>query len=259
MYRSAQMIRYMLNLKNTLSGVIALGIAGGSASFIAGQAANPPATNQVVLSSPLVEDPVVRDTAISYAIGVDIARHFRGMGINVIEEEVHRGLSDGLSGDRLKIPEKEVKALVIRVQNDNLRRSSAARRNPAGLNQYDADRFLEMNKKRKGVVSLPSGLQYSVLKKGKGSAVGKDAAVFVSYRMTYLDGTEFSASDPTKPVSVQAGAAPLKAWAEALPLMEKGAKWRLFVPPDLAYGTAGFGKEIGPNLGLIYDIEILER
>lgn len=252
----------MLDSKAAFLGLV--GTVGLSVSLTAGPATNgaainPPATNQVVRTSPLVEDPVVRDNDISYAIGVDIARHFRSMGINVIEEEVRRGFSDGLSGDRLRMPEKEVKALVIRTQNDNLRRSSAARRNPAGLNQYDADRFLEVNKNRKGVVSLPSGLQYSVLKKGKGSAVGKEAPVFVSYRMTYLDGTEFFASDPNKPITVKAGSAPLKAWAEALPMMEKGAKWRLFVPPDLAYGPAGFGKEIGPNLGLIYDLEILER
>ncbi len=241
--------------------IVALFLCGGApnTSLQGGATNTAPSKVPVPLTSPLVEDPAIRDNDISYAIGVDIARHFRTMGINVIESEVRQGLSDGLAGNRLRMSEKEAKAMVIRVQNDNLRRTAAARRNPSGLNQADADRFLEANKTRPGVVSLPSGLQYMVLKNGGGSPVGADSQVLVHFRITYLNGTEFSASEPDKPVAVRAGAAPLKAWAQALPLMQKGAKWRLFVPPDLAYGPAGFGKEIGPNLGLIYDLELVER
>lgn len=244
---------------NRIVLALLIGGAGLNASLLGETATNAPSKNSVQLTSPLVEDPVMRDNDISYAIGVDVARHFRSMGINVVESEVRRGFSDGIAGDRLRMSEKEARALVIRIQNDNIRRTSAARRNPSLLNQFDADRFLEANKTRAGVVSLPSGLQYTVLKKGKGSPVGPSSDVLVHFRITYLDGTEFSSSDPKKPVAVRAGEAPLKAWAQALPLMERGAKWRLFVPPNLAYGAGGFGKEIGPNLGLIYDIELTER
>ena len=215
-------------------------------------------TNQVIHPGPNLSSVTNRSADVSYAIGVDIARHFRRLGIEVDEEQVRRGFADGLSGDRLRMPESESRRIVVTIQNEAMQRGANIRRNPASLNRYEADTFLGLNQKRPGVVTLPSGLQYRVLTQGTGPKPVSTAHVVCHYRYTYLDGSEFSASEPSKPVHFVASEATIKAWSEALPLMPKGAKWRLFIPSDLAYGKVGLGKEIGPDMGLICDLELVE-
>lgn len=195
---------------------------------------------------------------ISYGIGVDIARHFRRLGIDVDEEEVRRGFADGMSGDRLRIPEAEVRRIIIQTQTEGMRRNGVRRQSPAALNRFEAESFLERNAARPGVVTLPSGLQYRILKPGSGPSPSTNQTAVLHFRTTRMDGAEFMASDPAKPVHVKVSEAQPKAWAEALPRMSKGARWRLFVPPSLAYGATGLGKEIGPEMGLIYDLELLD-
>jgi FKBP-type peptidyl-prolyl cis-trans isomerase FklB len=212
-------------------------------------------TNQVPASAVL---PEVKGREVSYAIGVDIARHFRKLGIEVDEKEVIQGFKDGVSGDRLRMPEDQMRKLVLLIQNEALQRGSAQRRNPAMINQYDADLFFKMNEKHPGVVSLTNGLQYKVLQAGKGPKPHAGSPVVCQYRVTYIDGAEFAASKPGEPIHFKVSEAPVKGWAEALPLMAKGSKWRLFVPSELAYGKAGLGKEIGPNMALIYDLELID-
>jgi FKBP-type peptidyl-prolyl cis-trans isomerase FklB len=117
--------------------------------------------------------------------------------------------------------------------------------------------FLSENKKKEGVKTLPSGLQYKVIKAGTGKKPGLNDTVTVQYRGTLIDGTEFDSSyrrgqPATFPVS---GVIP--GWTEALPLMEEGAKWQLFIPPNLAYGERGAGGLIGPNAALIFEVELI--
>jgi FKBP-type peptidyl-prolyl cis-trans isomerase FklB len=195
---------------------------------------------------------------VSYGIGVDIARHFRRLGIDVDEEEVRRGFADGLAGDRLRLSESEVRRIVIQTQTEGMRRNGVRRQSPAALNKFEAESFLERNAARPGVVTLTSGLQYRILKPGAGPTPTTNQTAVVHFRITRMDGAEFMASDPAKPVHVKPAEATPKAWAEALPRMPKGAQWRLFVPPSLGYGAAGLGKEIGPEMGLIYDIELVD-
>jgi FKBP-type peptidyl-prolyl cis-trans isomerase FklB len=206
--------------------------------------------------TPLIATPSIQ--AVSYGIGVDIARHFRRLGIDVDEEEVRRGFADGLSGDRLRIPESEVRRIIIQTQTEGMRRNGARRQSPAALNKFEAESFLERNAARPGVVTLPGGLQYRILKPGAGPTPNTNQTTVVHFRITRMDGAEFMASDPAKPIHVKPAEAQPKAWAEALPRMPKGARWRLFVPPSLGYGAAGLGKEIGPEMGLIYDLELVD-
>jgi FKBP-type peptidyl-prolyl cis-trans isomerase FklB len=117
--------------------------------------------------------------------------------------------------------------------------------------------FLAENKKKEGVKTLPSGLQYKVVKAGSGKKPKLDDTVTVHYRGTLIDGTEFDSSlrrgkPATFPVS---GVIP--GWTEALPLMEEGAKWQLFIPPKLAYGERGAGSLIAPNATLIFEVELI--
>ncbi len=212
-------------------------------------------TNQVPTANEMT---AAKGREVSYAIGVDIARHFRRLGIEVDEKEVIQGFKDGVSGDRLRMAEAEARKLVVLIQNEAMQRGAAQRRSPAMLNQYEADEFFKRNAAHAGVVTLPNGLQYKVLQPGKGPKPTASSSVSCNYRVTYLDGGEFAASKTGEPIHFKVGEAQIKAWAEALPLMAMGAKWRLFVPSELAYGKQGLGKEIGPNMALIYDLELVD-
>jgi len=127
----------------------------------------------------------------------------------------------------------------------------------AERNLQDGESFLGRNKTEEGVVTLPSGLQYRVLRTGDGRKPGLDDKVVCHYRGTFIDGTEFDSSykrnqPVTFPVKVV-----IKGWTEALQLMPVGSKWQLFVPASLAYGERGAGAIIGPNATLIFEVELL--
>jgi len=124
-------------------------------------------------------------------------------------------------------------------------------------NKKEGEDFLAANKSKEGVVTLPSGLQYKVLKEGTGPKPSPADSVVCNYRGTLINGTEFDSSykrgqPATFPVN-----GVIKGWTEALQLMPVGSKWQLFIPPDLAYGQRGAGADIGPNATLIFEVELL--
>ena len=117
--------------------------------------------------------------------------------------------------------------------------------------------FLAANKKKPGVVTLPSGLQYKVLKEGTGKSPKVTDTVTVHYRGTLIDGTEFDSSyRRNEPATFEVGQI-IPGWVEALQLMKTGAKWQLFIPSELAYGEQGAGSQIGPNSVLLFEVELL--
>ena len=127
----------------------------------------------------------------------------------------------------------------------------------AATNKEAGEKFLAENKKDKDVVELASGLQYKVLKQGTGKKPTLTDTITVNYRGTLIDGTEFDSSYKRgEPVSLQLKNV-IKGWQEAVPLMPVGSKWRLFVPPSLAYGDKAAGPVIGPNSTLLFDVELL--
>lgn len=128
----------------------------------------------------------------------------------------------------------------------------------AKVNKAKAAEFLKANAAKQGVITLPSGLQYEILEAGRGPSPKPDDTVATHYRGTHLDGKEFDATDPkgepaTFPIS---GVVP--GWQEALPLMKVGAKWRLYVPPELGYGEEGSPPVIEPNEVLVFEIELVK-
>ncbi len=124
-------------------------------------------------------------------------------------------------------------------------------------NKKEGEDFLAENKKKEGVQTLPSGLQYKVIKAGTGKKPQLTDTVTTQYRGTLIDGTEFDSSYRRgKPATFPVNGV-IRGWTEALQLMEEGAKWELFVPPDLAYGERGAGQQIGPNATLIFEIELI--
>lgn len=125
-------------------------------------------------------------------------------------------------------------------------------------NALEGQKFFEENKKNAQVKTLPSGLQYQVIQEGKGQSPGLSDYVTVHYRGTLLNGTEFDSSYARKEPATFPVNAVIAGWTEALQLMKPGAKWKVYIPSRLGYGTKGAGRVIGPNAALIFDIELLK-
>ena len=117
--------------------------------------------------------------------------------------------------------------------------------------------FLEANKKKEGVVTLPSGLQYKIITEGTGKQPKSTDTVVAHYRGTLINGTEFDSSYKRNEPATFPVAGVIKGWQEVLPLMKEGAKWQVYIPAELAYGPRGAGDIIGPNEVLVFDIELL--
>ncbi len=125
-------------------------------------------------------------------------------------------------------------------------------------NARESEKFPEENKKKDGIKTTASGLQYMVLKEGDGTSPGLTDFVTVNYRGTFTDGKEFDSSYAKgEPAKFQADGV-IKGWIEVLPMMKVGSKWRIFVPPALAYGRGGLGNRIPPNKVLVFEIELLD-
>ena len=125
-------------------------------------------------------------------------------------------------------------------------------------NKAACEKFLEENKKKEGVVTLPSGLQYKVITEGKGEIPADTSRVKVNYRGTLIDGTEFDSSYKRKEPSTFRANQVIKGWTEALTMMPVGSKWELYIPSELAYGTRETGGDIKPYSALIFEVELLE-
>jgi len=199
---------------------------------------------------------------LSYAVGMNLAKALQKQSVEVDADLLLQGFQDARSGSKPLMTEEQVRATLIGVQSE-LRSKQAAlqaeeRKELAEKNNKEAEAFLAENKKKEGVVSLPSGLQYKILKAGKGKKPSVDDQVVCQYRGTLLDGTEFDTSYKRKGPASFPLKAVIKGWAEALQLMPVGSKWQLFVPPNLAYGErAPRRSRIGPNATLIFEVELL--
>ena len=124
-------------------------------------------------------------------------------------------------------------------------------------NKKEGEVFLAENKKKEGVTTLPSGLQYKVIKAGTGKKPKSTDTVTVNYRGTLIDGTEFDSSYRRGEPASFGVSGVIPGWTEAMQLMQEGAKWQVVVPPNLAYGEKGAGPNIGPNATLIFEIELI--
>src|SRR5512134_2370314 len=200
----------------------------------------------------------------SYAVGVDTGRNLRQLETEVALDLLIKGLKDGLSGEKLLMTEKELFATRNSIQHEMRRKQAAERqkkaltqKKPGEENKKAGEAFLAENKAKDGVVALPSGLQYKILKAGDGRKPMDTDTVECHYRGTLIDGTEFDSSYSRGKPSTFKITGVIPGWREALKLMPAGSKWQLFVPPRLAYGARGAGRIIGPNATLIFEVELL--
>jgi FKBP-type peptidyl-prolyl cis-trans isomerase FklB len=195
---------------------------------------------------------------MSYGIGVDNARNFQRLGFDLDLDALIRAMRDVYSGGKLLMSEEDLRAMRSAYQAELKTRQASAGRKVAEENKKAGAAFLAANKDKEGVVTLPSGLQYKILKAGDGKTPTDADTVECHYRGTLLDGTEFDNSyTKERPAKFTLKRGIIDGWREALKLMPVGSKWQLFVPPQLAYGENGTGRYVGPNATLVYELELL--
>ncbi len=195
---------------------------------------------------------------VSYSLGLNIGKGFKAQGIKVKSDSFLKGLNDGLSDATPLLTEAEMKAAMESLRAELQKKQMAKLDEIGQKNLQESKEFFAKNKDEKGVVTLPSGLQYIVEKEGNGKSPAKEDSVTVHYRGTLLSGQEFDSSFKRgQPATFKVGGV-IPGWTEALQLMKEGAKWKLFVPPGLAYAERGAGAVIPPNSALIFDVELLK-
>lgn len=198
---------------------------------------------------------VVRETReskekTSYVIGLQTGRNLRMGGMEIDVEQIIAGLRDGLD-NKSSISDDEARKIMTNAMNDARRKTRVA----AEDNRMKSAKFLQENRTRPGVVVLPGGVQYEVIKQGTGPKPTDVDSIVVNYRGTLMNGQVFDKSEDGKPVVFrQAGLIP--GWRDALKEMTAGSQWKLYVPPERAYGEQGAGP-IGPNELLIFDMELV--
>jgi FKBP-type peptidyl-prolyl cis-trans isomerase len=193
----------------------------------------------------------------SYAMGMNFGTGLRKQAIDIDPAILARGLRDSFSNGKTLLTEDQARAILTQLQNDMRKKQQDLSQQLGDANKKDGMAFLETNKTKEGVVTLPSGLQYKVLQEGTGPKPAATDKVVCNYRGTLLDNTEFDSSYKRGQPATFPVTGVIKGWTEALQLMPVGSKWQLFVPAELAYGDRGAGGQIGPNATLIFEVELL--
>lgn len=194
---------------------------------------------------------------LSYSIGADLGKNFKNQKIDINPSAMAKGLQDGMSGGQLLLTEQQMKEVLNKFQKDLMAKRSAEFSKKAEENKAKGEAFLSQNKTKEGVVTLPSGLQYRIIKKGDGAKPGKDDTVTVEYTGKLIDGQVFDSTEKMgKPATFKVSQV-VPGWTEALQLMPAGSTWEIYVPSDLAYGPRTLGGPIGPNETLIFQIRLL--
>jgi FKBP-type peptidyl-prolyl cis-trans isomerase FklB len=187
----------------------------------------------------------------SYTVGFQIGQNLKRQNLDLDTKAFSQGAQDAISNAQPRLKTEEMQAAIQTQQKKEMEKQEAKMKKNLEAGQA----FLEANKKKEGVVTLPSGLQYKIITEGK-QPKSTDTVV-AHYRGTLINGTEFDSSYKRNEPATFPVAGVIKGWQEALPLMKEGAKWQVYIPAELAYGPRGAGDVIGPNEVLVFDIELL--
>ena len=193
----------------------------------------------------------------SYSVGADIGGKLKAQSIDIDADVLAQGLKDAFSGGKLLLTEQEMKETLTGLQKELMEKQAERTKQMTEKNKKEGEAFLAANKTKEGVKTLPSGLQYKVIKEGTGKTPKAEDTVVTNYRGTLIDGTEFDSSYKRGQPATFPVKGVIPGWTEALQLMKEGSKWELFIPSNLAYGERGAGNVIGPNATLIFEIELI--
>ncbi|RPJ06443.1 MAG: FKBP-type peptidyl-prolyl cis-trans isomerase [Deltaproteobacteria bacterium] len=205
------------------------------------------------------EPPALKDQKdkVSYSIGMEIGKNLKKQSIDVNPELLARGVKDAFSDGKALMTDQEMNEALVNFQKEMMAKQQEGAKKLGEKNKTEGEAFLAENKKKEGMITVPSGLQYKVMKAGSGKKPKATDTVTVHYRGTLIDGTEFDSSYKRgQPVSFPVNGV-IPGWSEAVQMMEEGAKWQIFVPSNLAYGERGAGRDIGPHATLIFEIELI--
>lgn len=196
---------------------------------------------------------------LSYSIGEDLGKNFKRQGIEINSAIMAQGINDGLSNNpKPLLTDDQIKEVLNKFQKDIMTKRAADFSKKAEENKAIGEKFLNENKAKQGIVALPSGLQYKVIKNGSGKKPTKDDMVTVEYTGHLINGDVFDSTSKTgKPATFKLSQV-IPGWVEALQLMPAGSTWEIYVPASLAYGDRSVGGPIGPNETLIFNIHLID-
>ena len=188
----------------------------------------------------------------SYGLGMGIGQNLLSMGVKDMSiEDFVKGISDVLSGNKTELTHSEAQKVV----NEHFQKLAEE---AYAVNRNAGEKFLAENAKKESITTLPSGLQYEVIKEGNGKKPSATDRVQCHYEGTLIDGTIFDSSIKRGEPAVFGVNQVIRGWVEALQLMQEGAKWRLYIPYDMAYGEHGAGEMIPPYSALVFDVELIK-
>ncbi len=205
------------------------------------------------------EDLVLKDQKdkVSYSIGVNIGNNLKRQSVDINSDALIQGIKDSLSGGKALMTEQEIDETMKTFQKEMMTKQIAQQKALGEKNKKEGEAFLAENKKKEGVMTLPSGLQYKVIKESDGKIPRATDTVTILYRGTLIDGTEFDSSSTRGQPATFPVKGIISGLSEALQLMKVGSKWQLYIPFNLAYGERGAGDDIGPNATLIFEVELV--
>ncbi|NWF52079.1 MAG: FKBP-type peptidyl-prolyl cis-trans isomerase [Nitrospirae bacterium] len=205
------------------------------------------------------EEIILKDNKdkVSYSMGVRVGNSLKKESIEINQDAFIQGFKDELSGHKKLMTDQEVNETLMNFQKEMMAKEAARLKEIGEKNKKEGEAFLAENKKKEGVVALPSGLQYKIIKEGDGKIPTVNDIITIHYRGTLIDGTEFDSSYTRGQPATFPVKGVIPGFSEALQLMKVGSKWQLFIPSNLAYGERGAGDDIGPNAALIFEVELL--
>ena len=214
----------------------------------------------LIVNLGFAEDDAVLKTEkdkLSYAIGMNIGNNLKRQSLELNLEIVSQGIWDSLTDGKTLMSEQEYRDTMTVFEQEMKQKQVSQIKELSEKNKQQGEAFLAENRKKDAVITLPSGLQYKVIKKGTGKTPKATDTVTVNYMGSLINGTEFDSSYRRgQPASFKVNGV-IRGWTEALQLMQEGAKWQLFIPSDLAYGERGAGRDIGPYSTLIFEVELI--
>ncbi len=196
---------------------------------------------------------------LSYALGLGIGRQLAQMGATDLNvDDFAAAIKDVLAGSELKVADSEAQTLVQDFFRKQEEKANAAMAEKGKKAKAEGEQYLADNASKEGVITLPSGLQYMVIKEGNGQKPKATDKVKCHYEGFLIDGTVFDSSVQRGEPAVFPLNQVIAGWTEGLQLMQEGAKYRFFIPYNLAYGEHGAGAMIPPFAALIFDVELIE-